>query len=48
MLKGAEQIADKRDKATADIFPKHIQAALGGAVAVNVSTPPREPGGAAS
>jgi small subunit ribosomal protein S5 len=47
MLKAAEQIADKRDKATADIAPKHMQIALsGGAAAVNVSAPPGA-GGAA-
>jgi len=47
MLKAAEQIADKRDKQTADIAPKHVKIAMGLGTPVAVGTPPVEPGGAA-
>jgi small subunit ribosomal protein S5 len=47
MLKAAEQIADKRDKSTAEIAPKHVRIAMGGATPVNVGTTTPETGGGA-
>jgi small subunit ribosomal protein S5 len=46
MLKAAEQIADKRDKSTAEIAPRQMKIAQGGATPVAVKPSPSEAGGA--